>query len=272
MMTLPDLEQEQKLLLQALLGPRQLGHDTVMADLHAVLEGTVGMRRGLQVYQANASALAERALAAAYPVVDALIGRENFAFLAWHFWREYPPVCGDMARWGQALPDFLRTVQQLAEQTFLADVACVEWALHQAATARDAVADIPSFQWLLQPCAQPVGLVLSPGLFVFASAYPVVSILGAHVWQEPSLAVVAQRIKDGVGEHALVWRQGLKPMFRMINVTEYALIAALQAKKSLEDALHAVDDFGGDSLAFDFQAWLGQAVNTGVVIGAYLQD
>jgi hypothetical protein len=41
----------------------------------------------------------------------------------------------------------------------------------------------------------------------------------------------------GLGEHALVWRQGFKPRVRSSSAAEYALVLALLAGLSLEQAL-----------------------------------
>ena len=170
-----SLAREQSLLLQALFGGGQ------NKDLRDCLHQHQA-QRGLQAYQANGLALAERALTAAYPVVAQLIGGESFDPLAHHFWRQHPPVRGDMAEWGAELADFLEAAPQLADEPFLGDVARVEWALHRAATAADAVPDLSSFALLAE--SGSATLVLSAGVFVLESRYPVVSLVKigrAHV-------------------------------------------------------------------------------------------
>ena len=141
--------------------------------------------RGLQVYQANRAVLAARTLASTYPVTAQLIGMESFEPMARHFWKMYPPERGDMGQWGAQLGDFLSTAAQLADEPFLGDVARVEWALHSSASAADAALDAASFALLAKFAAADdapaVTLLLSPGTVIFASAYPVVSILHAHI-------------------------------------------------------------------------------------------
>jgi hypothetical protein len=194
-------------------------------------------RRGLQAYQANGLALAERALGAAYPVLAQLIGDESFAPLARHFWRRHPPGRGDMACWGDVLAAFLEASPQLADEPYLGDVARVEWALHQAATAADAQPDPHSFALLSSADPAELTLTLGAGVFLLASVYPVASIVNAHLLGEPALAEAAALLRAGAAEHALVWRQGFKPRVCAITAAEYALLAALQAGSSLEAAL-----------------------------------
>ena len=222
--------------------------------------------RGLQVYQANRAVLADRTLASTYPVIAQLIGGASFAPLARHYWQQHPPQRGDMGQWGARLPEFLAAAPQLAEEPFLADVARTEWALHHAATAPDAVLDAASFALLANADdAQPVGLALCPGVFMLASAYPVVSIINAHLSGEPTLGEAAAKLQAGQGEHALVWRQGFKPKARALSVGQYQLILALHNSMALGPAL---DQAMRIDSAFDFNTWLTQAVQTGLVTGA----
>ena len=226
--------------------------------------------RGLEVYKANRAVLAERTLAATYPVICQLIGEQSFAPLAQHFWQLHPPLQGDMGQWGAELPAFLEAAPQLAGEPFLSDVARIEWALHRAGRALDAQLDAASFALLSGADDSPPGglavtLALSPGAYTLASGYPVVSIINAHLLGQPSLAAAGELMRQGCFEHALVWRQGYKPRLRTLGEAEHNLIAAVQQGQSLEAALVralAIEP------SFDFNTWLGQAVQTGLVTGA----
>jgi hypothetical protein len=138
------LAQQQQALLGTLLA---LPGSAQAVDALAALRNRVHSpwARGLAAYQANGHDLAERALRAAYPVVAALVGGDSFATMACELWHRHPPVRGDLACWGDALPAFVDHNPQLADVPYLADVARVEWALHRAAGAPDAGADPASF-------------------------------------------------------------------------------------------------------------------------------
>ena len=228
--------------------------------------------RGLQVYQANRAVQAERTLASTFPVICQLTGLETFDPMARHYWQQHPPHRGEMGQWGEHLPEFLAAADQLAGEPFLADVARIEWALHRAASARDPVLDTASFALLCGQAdnARPVCLALSPGTVTLASAYPVASIVNAHLAGEPTLDEAAALLSQGQGEHALVWRQGFKAKVRRISAAEYGLINALAKGLALDAALDQVVSSDPD---FDFNAWLAQAVQTGLVTGAiYVTD
>ena len=136
--------------------------------------------RGLQAYRANAGALAERALAAAYPTVAQLVGDESFAALARALWFAHPPQRGDIGLWGEALAGFIAAAPQLADEPYLADVARLDWALHRAEQAADRTAvRRTAAAGRGRPRAQ-LRLRLADGMALLRSAHPVVSIWQAH--------------------------------------------------------------------------------------------
>lgn len=269
------LYQEQSALLGALLGGQ--GADSLAEATGSTSARAAINQRGLQAYLANGQALAVRALGAAYPVIAQLIGNDNFTPLAHHFWRQHPPQRGDMGQWGGLLAEFLDAAPQLAEEPFLGDVARLEWATHRAAFAQDAQPDYASFELLTGPYANRAGLALSPGVCLLDSRYPVVSMIEAHRSATPDLEPAARKLAVGEGERALVWRQGFKPMLRTTSAGEHALLALLQARACLADALEAAfqakpERTGGinSSAAFDLNTWLPLAVQSGLVTGAFI--
>lgn len=268
---LQALGAQQQALLQALLARPG------SADAHACEERLAGFidasqpqtARGLAVYRANGHAMAERALRSAYPVVAQLIGVDNFALLARDLWHQHPPLRGDLAQWGGALPGFLQHNAQLADVPYLSDVACTEWALHTATGAADVVPDPGSFARLAQEAPEGLALTLAPGTAVVCSAYPVASLIGAHLDATPRLEETAQRLRDGQGEHALVWRQGHRPRLQRIDPSASALVQALLAGADLPQALKAACGATHSANAFDFSAWLHAAVADAVVTGVH---
>lgn len=227
--------------------------------LHTQLESPA--TRGLMAYQSNGHALAERCLLATYPVIAQLIGSGSFNALARDLWHHHPPRCGDLAQWGDALPAFLTTSEQLADVPYLADVARVEWALHRAADAPDADADMPSFARLSAEDPEGLTLWLAPGTALITSAWPVVSLVTTHTIGDPALAETGQRVRDRVGETAVVWRPGWRPCVAVCPDNALDLLRALQRGAALTEALGQVPT------DFDFSNWLAQAVHSGLVLG-----
>jgi hypothetical protein len=259
------LASRQQALLQALLQPRHADAiESIAAHAHPMRAAARNhWERGVLAYRSNGQELAGRALGAAYPVVAQLLGADNFQALAVRAWQQQPPARGDLAQWGAGLPELIAGLPDLArEEPYLADVARTEWALHCAASAADAVADVASFGLLAQADPARVTLALGPGAICVASEYPVASIVTAHLRGEPTLQEAGERLRAGVAETALVWREGLKPRVRVALPGEAQFIAAVQSGLPLLQALAAVPDL-------DFNRWLAPAVQTGLLLGAH---
>lgn len=249
----------QQLLLRRLLGAGASEAARAVDDpsaglLCAVSPAAAGvtLERGISAYRANAAALAERALGAAFPTLQQLIGDESFVALARDFWRQYPPLAGDMACWGEGLAEFVGSAASLADEPCLADVARVDWAVHIAGRAADA----PAVQGLkllaeLDPAQLLVQLV--PGTAIVESPHPVATIWHAH--RQPAgegdrFAAVRAAFAAGQGEAALVFRQGWSPRVLAVPAAEVEFTRALLAAQTLDAALHRAGD------GFDFQSWL----------------
>jgi hypothetical protein len=228
--------------------------------------------RGLRAYRANAQALAESALLAAYPVLQQLIGEENFRHIAQDFWQAMPPVRGDLAQWGSELPAYLPLVPQLQalleDHPSVMDVARAEWALHTAGTATDAQLDAASFQLLAAHDPAQLRLIYSPGCALIRSAYPIVALIQLHDPRASDAHEVARlAIGNGEPQTALIWRQGLRPVIGSTDLATAALIEASLQGQPLSSALDAAFE---QSPGFDFSGWLAAHVQSGVLLGAAL--
>ncbi|MES2089592.1 MAG: putative DNA-binding domain-containing protein [Pseudomonadota bacterium] len=176
-------------------------------------EGPV-LQRGLSAYRGNAAATAERALAAAYSTIRALLGDEAMAVLGSQLWQAHPPSQGDLSRWGQHLPDCLSQVAVLKDWPYLSDCARLDWARHTAEQAQDAVFEPQSLHLLEHADPNELVLQLRPGTRVIPSSWPIVTIWTAHQAGGASGAEVAehalesmrQALSAGQAETAVVWR------------------------------------------------------------------
>ncbi|WP_338414147.1 DNA-binding domain-containing protein [uncultured Sphaerotilus sp.] len=222
------------------------------------------LARGLTVYTANAAVNAERALAARYPTVQAMLGDETFAPMARAFWRRSPPARGDLAQWGDDLPAFLADAAQLAELPYLADVARLDGAVAQAEGAADVAPDLSTLMRLGDTDPDRLVLRPAPGLALLESAHPVVTIWRAHhdpqqtaradPFADARLALAEQR-----AETALVWRQGWVVRVAAVDApTADFLRCTLLQGQALAGALDVPD--------FDFAHWLAPAVADGLLV------
>ncbi|HEY8876613.1 MAG TPA: DNA-binding domain-containing protein [Roseateles sp.] len=220
------MKAEQQALVDALLG---------RGDAPATLTGA---ERGLAAYRGNLRALSAQALAVPYARLRDELGEDEFASLAWTFWRHHPPECGDLGQWGGALEGFL--VERAGEASGLPDLARLDWALHLAERAADVELDVESLSLLSTALPESLQLLLRPGV-----------------------ALIAQQ--DGP---VLVWRRGWRGEWQSLSAAEAAFFAALLRGVNLAEALEASEVKGSAAEAdFDFGAWLQAALQNAWLLG-----
>ncbi|MEO8152691.1 MAG: DNA-binding domain-containing protein [Rhizobacter sp.] len=262
-----DRERERQRALMAALLARDGG---------AALQGWLShpperTQRGMQAYQANAGASAERSLSSTFPTVQALMGEESFAAMARAFWHARPPERGDLACFGEALPAFIADSEQLADVPYLADSARLDWLLAQAERDVDVQADMVSLNLMAELDPAEIRLQLAPGSAVLASAYPVVSVWRAHQPGEDATShwaharkTLAAGVGVGIGERAWVWvwRAGWRATVRDMDAVTARWMQSLLRGDTLATALDEADE------SFDFEPWLVEALQQGWLMSA----
>lgn len=190
--------------------------------------------RGLAVYRGNAQALSARALGEVFGRLREALGADEFAALAWTFWRAHPPERGDLGQWGGALAGFL--AERAGEASGLPDLARLDWALHEAERAADAALDAASLDLLASMPAEALRLRLRPGVALLAQAAGPV----------------------------LVWRDGWRGQWQALPAADAVFVRGLLAGASLGEAVAAA------GAGFDFGAWLQAALRQAWLQGASL--
>ncbi|MEY4562851.1 MAG: hypothetical protein RLZZ618_2128 [Pseudomonadota bacterium] len=224
-------------------------------------------QRGVSAYQAHAGASAERALRSAFPTVDAVLGGEAFDTLARRFWREHPPVRGDLGQWGEGLASFIDTQGRLDEAPYLADVARLDWTLAQAERAPDRPFDPASLQRLGEAEASALFIQLVPGAAVLHSTWPLASIWLAHQATDEAdpFAPVRKALAERREDWALVWREGWRARAVQVDAPTARWTLALLQDASLAEAFEAAGD------GFEFEPWLVLALQSGWLSGVRIE-
>lgn len=254
--------QRQKWLLRALRG-EAAPHEAALW----LAGSAVRQQQGLRVYQANAAATAARALAAAYPTVQQLLGYQAFAALAQALWHAQPPALGDLAAWGHGLPGYIAAAAPLAGEPYLADVARLDWALHQAQLVTDDVKAVDGLHWLGSADAADLRLRLRTGHAVLVSAHPVHTLWAAHRSAAPDRFAAARlALGEGRSESVRVTRQALAVEATCIDPATAAFELDLLMGQPLADALTAADP------ALNFEAWLIDTLQRGALAAVLLQE
>jgi uncharacterized protein len=191
---------------------------------------------GLEVYRRNVAANWLAALAAAYPVVQRLVGEEFFAGAARAYMRRVPSASGDLHALGNAFGEFLEGFEPARSLPYLPDVARLEWAVHESYHAPDArrfdfaaLASVP-------PAAQEgLRLRLAPCVRLVESPYAILAVWEAN---QPGLDGTPARFEGP--DRILVTRmeQGVLP--QAMDMPEWRFLTALAAGAPLGAAIDAL--------------------------------
>ena len=226
--------------------------------LHTLRESGARAARGLEAYRANAESVAERALAASFATVQAMVGDEDFRHLVAEFRRAHPPERGDLGEWGGAFPAWLAAHDGLAAWPWLADGARLDLALHRNERTADATLDADSLGLLESTDPAELRLVLMPGSALLHSAWPIAAIHRAHQLDgdaaEAAFADVREALAAQRGEQVLVARRGWRAVVHPLDAATAAWTQDLLDGVNLEDALARAGE------GFDFAVWLGIAL------------
>jgi len=241
----------------------------LQADFAAALEGRdargiVGHLAGdpavalarLAVYRRAIVANRNGALRAAYPVVARIVGESFFAEAALQHCAAQPPGDADLNRHGAAFADFLAVYPHAAGMPWLADVARLEWACHEALLAADA----PPFDFArlaAVPEDEQARLVFTPhpSLRLERAAWPVLAIWEAN---QPDRDGTPDR--DAGADEVLVWREGDCVRMALLSPGE----AAIAAEIANGTPLGAIADREGKE---DLAAVLARLAGHGLLTG-----
>ncbi len=209
------------------------------------------------VYRNNVIVSLKEALSDSFPVIERLIGAQNFDALAGLFVRAHPPSDPRMMLYGAAFPDFLEQFQPLSHIGYLADVARLELAQRRSYHAADATPIDPSvFSTMSPEILAKCTATFAPALQVLRSSWPVLDIWHFNMTEgapQPS----------GQAQDVLIVRPDFDPEMHILPAGSFELIEHLQTGVSLGEALEAVEQ---NYSSFDFSALLAVLLQTRALV------
>ncbi len=192
----------------------------------------------LAIHHGNARANWRGALGAAYPTVRRLVGTAFFEAVCDAYARAYPSRSGDLALFGGELAPFIAGYAPSAALAYLADVARLDWALHESFHAADApVLDLAALARVREEDYGRLHFTLHPSARLLESAHPIVAIWEANLPDRdgtPGRTVGADRV--------LVMRHGFEPRPRVLPASDWQALALLAAGTTLGKTCDALGE------------------------------
>jgi hypothetical protein len=209
------------------------------------------LERRLAVYRGNGAANGRKALAAAYPIVEKLVGAAFFDGLALEYARHSPSREGDLNEFGHAFAQFLAGFPPVRELPYLPDVARLEWAIHRAHYAADAEAlDVLRLAEVATEEQGALRLRLHPACAVLASPWPLARIWEVH---RDDFAGDREVVFDTMTHRCLVHRPAWRVMVGALDAGAHGFLESVRAGRALDDCV-------GQALAADASFELGAAL------------
>jgi hypothetical protein len=228
--------------LQAAFTRALLQADDTVAG--AILGDGLAPEARLAIYRHHVFASLTDVLKAAYPVVCRLVDERFFAYAAHHYIRQHPPQGPCLFEYGVALADFLADFPPCRALAYLPDVARLEWAMHAAWYAQDAVPlTLESLQGLAPHVLTEVRLGFDPSVSYVRSPWPVDRIWHAN---QPAAnpSEVLHLAEDGA--YLEIRRYDDDVIFRAVEPGTFTFRAALCARRRLESAIEAAVEAAPD--------------------------
>lgn len=212
------------------------------------------------LYRGNQTETWRKTLAAAFPVLLALVGDEFFGGLTRAYGRALPSDNPDLNHFGAGFADFLRTFPHVAHLPYLPDMAMLEWALHRSHYASAPAAAVVSVEALAALTADQVETAtfgLHPAAQLLASPYAVAPLWQAH---QPDSGVAFPQAM-AVASFALVARPQWTPVLAPLSAAAHAALQALAHGHHFGAALDAAFELDEDfDVAASLQHWLALGV------------
>lgn len=220
------------------------------------------------VYRNNIASSLRSAMAATYPVVEAIVGAEFFAPMAQAYVADNIPSSPVLLEYGENFAEFLERFEPVRQLGYLPDVARVEWAFNESFHAKDAEPiTIQALSALDPHTLQYVRFALHPSLRLIRSSWPALSIWQAHQQDDPSVhmkKITASR----QGEVGFVVRPKFEVTATVVPVAAVDFLTELSNGKTLSQAAEVITE----AEQADMGAMLAALFDAGLVIGLTTLD
>ena len=209
-----------------------------------------------EAYRRNALANLHGALAAAYPVVLRLVGDAFFREAAERFARTRGSTSGDLNEYGSPFPEFLATYPHASSLEYLADIARLEWAVHESRRAADLpLLDLGALARVAPELQGAIRFALHPAVRLIASPHPILALWEANQPQRDGTPA-----GDGGAARILVRRIDGVASPCAIGGHDWTFLAALERGATLDEACAALGDAAADFLAPALQCYARERV------------
>lgn len=225
----------------------QADTDALESLIHGSTDFTT--RKRVDIYRNNTLGTLKQTLADTYPVCEMLVGTRYFKQLSTAHVRQYPSIDRNLDHYGS---EFSQTLQQLIQQreelkalAYLADIAQLEWLLHQSYYAPNRRPfDFEQFSTLNEEQQTQIVFKLADDIRLMESPHSVYDIWISHQNPDKSIDKNTDKNIDKDEEHEIVQvtethnyimvqRDSWQSQALLIDKTLYELLNAIKLNMPL---------------------------------------
>lgn len=227
----------------------------------AIAAHGIAPARRLNIYRNNVREGFLKTLAATFPVIERLAGRDWFRQTGLAYLRTHPSTSGNLHYVGQRFAAFIDAQLAGSAYGYFADVARVEWAYQEVLVAADHPAlDIDALRHVDPERFGALRFETHPALRLVASAYPVLAIWQAN--KTNSTNDLAIDLNAGPSRLLIVRREDHVEL-RELPPAEFALLDAFTRGCTLDAAVQYALDTHAE---FDLGTALARCLQLGAIV------
>jgi hypothetical protein len=226
-----ELQEIQRELVNGLIDPAKRAFATRLRATRGI-----GAEARLSIYRNNVEQARLNAMCLTYPVVMRLVGEDCFRQFARAYARNMPSLSGNLDDYGADFAGFLGAHENFHGLAYLADVAALEWLLHEVYQAAAPVRLADGALQSLAACdPECVSVGLDPGCRLLVSPFPV-----HRIWQmnQPEATPHPLALDNGA-VRLLIVQHDWQVLMRELSAGEFAFARACERGRSLLEACDA---------------------------------
>ena len=230
--------------------------------LSQVVANGLGAERRLAIYRTNARETFALALEAAFPLLLACVGPEEFRSLAWAYQRACPSPAGNLFHSGARLPGFLAEHVRGTPDDYLIAVARLEWAVQESLWAGDCdtALDLAALAAVPAEHQPELRFLLHPSVRLLRTEYGVFDLWEARQSGRP----VSQAGPSP--ENLLVRRLAAGIQLQKLGEIDLLWLEGVQGGASLADSAAGLPSTAQDELGALLVRWVSAGVVTGFTL------
>lgn len=219
------------------------------------------------IYRRNAQETFALALEAAFPLLLACMGAEEFRQLAWAYQRACPSPAGNLFHAGARLPGFLAAHLKATADECLVDVAHLEWATQESLVAADCETSVDLAALGEVPASRQgdIRFELHPSVRLVDVRYGVF-----RPWEGLRAGAVVHRPVAGA-EHILVRRLADGVQLQRVTAADSAWLEALRAGVGFADSAEVLPPAAQADLGSILMRWVSARVITSFSLAGLAQ-